>query len=157
MKLILPDALKAEIARAAQSAFPRECCGLIEGVRAADIFRVRALHPARNLAKAADRFEIDPADHFAALKAARARGQDLIGCYHSHPGGHARPSAADRAGAGQEDFLWLIAATDGNDCRLAGFVWRAPDFEEISLVLTETCMERGEAVISADSRRAPIV
>ena len=144
MKLILPEALKTEIARAAKDAFPRECCGLIEGVRVADGFHARALHPARNLAEAADRFEIDPADHVAALKAARARGQDVIGCYHSHPGGKARPSPADRAGAGQDGFLWLIAAGDGD--RLAGFVWRAPDFEDV--FLTETCMDGGEASIS---------
>ena len=52
----------------------------------------------------------DPADQFAAQKAARAQGQAIIGCYHSHPGGQAQPSAADLAGAGEEDFLWLIAS-----------------------------------------------
>jgi len=50
MKLILPEALKAEIARAATEAYPRECCGLIEGARRPDTFDVRALHPVRNLA-----------------------------------------------------------------------------------------------------------
>ena len=33
MTLILPAALEAEIARQALAAFPRECCGLIEGMR----------------------------------------------------------------------------------------------------------------------------
>jgi len=37
MKVMLPDALWAMIARAAKHAYPRECCGLIEGVREAEI------------------------------------------------------------------------------------------------------------------------
>ena len=133
MKLILPAALEAEIARQAAAAFPRECCGLIEGARMGESFRATALHPGRNLAEAPDRFEIDPADHIAAMKAARAGGADIIGCYHSHPGGEARPSRHDLSGAGEEDFLWLIAATDGAQCRIGAFVYRTPDFEEIVL------------------------
>src|SRR6185312_10543713 len=99
-------------------AFPRECCGLIEGFTEADQFRATRLHPARNLADAPDRFEIDPADQFAAAKSARLRGTAIIGCYHSHPDGEPKPSNTDLARAGEENFLWLIAATDGANCRL---------------------------------------
>ena len=56
MKLILPAALEAEIARQAAAAFPRECCGLIEGARVDDDFRATRIHPGHNLAEAADRF-----------------------------------------------------------------------------------------------------
>lgn len=133
MKLILPAALEAEIARQAAAAFPRECCGLIEGTRRGTSFRVTRIYPGRNLAEAPDRFEIDPADHIAAMKAARAGGANIIGCYHSHPGGKPRPSRQDLSGAGEEDFLWLIAATDGAQCRIGAFVYRTPDFEEIIL------------------------
>ena len=63
-----------------------------------------------------DRFEIDPKDHIAAGKRARERGQRIIGCYHSHPNGVAEPSAQDLSRAGEKDFLWLIAATDGAAC-----------------------------------------
>ena len=34
----------------------------------------------------------------------------MIGCYHSHPDGAAEPSATRPRGAGEENFLWLIAA-----------------------------------------------
>jgi proteasome lid subunit RPN8/RPN11 len=135
MTVILPPALEAEIARQAAAAFPRECCGLIEGARAGTSFRATALHPGRNLAEAPDRFEIDPADHIAAMKSARAHGANIIGCYHSHPGGEARPSRHDLSGAGEEDFLWLIAATDGAQCRIGAFVYRAPDFVALSTEL----------------------
>ncbi len=131
MKLALPVPLQDQFAREALAAWPRECCGLIEGTRQGDALRAVALHPGRNLAAAPDRFEIDPGDHLAALKAARAGGHALIGCYHSHPDGQPAPSQSDRDGAAEVDFLWLIAATDGVRCRLAGFVYRAPGFEEI--------------------------
>ena len=109
-RVVLPDGLRAQILREAQGAHPRECCGLIEGSYEAQTFRITALHPARNLADAPDRFEIDPGDQFAAYKAARARKSAIVGCYHSHPNGRAEPSAADQAGAGEENFLWLIAS-----------------------------------------------
>lgn len=119
MKVALPAPLAAHIRAAARAAFPTECCGLLEGTRDSEVFRVTALHPARNRATTTDRFEIDPADHFAALKAARAAGHAIIGCYHSHPGGKAQPSATDLAGAGEDNFLWLIASNQD----LAAFVY----------------------------------
>jgi proteasome lid subunit RPN8/RPN11 len=115
----LPAALAEQIRREALAAHPGECCGLIEGRCDGDVFRVMALHPARNLAQDTDRFEIDPGDHLAASKVARANGRELIGCYHSHPAGRAQPSARDLFGAGEEDFLWLIAAGE----ELAAFVY----------------------------------
>lgn len=108
----LPPALGDAIRGAAKASFPRECCGLLEGVREGEIFRVQALHPARNLSPDNSRFQIDPADHLKAQKAARANGSAIIGCYHSHPDGAAQPSAADAAGAGEDNFLWLIAGAD---------------------------------------------
>jgi proteasome lid subunit RPN8/RPN11 len=116
----LADALRA----AARAAHPKECCGLLEGARDGDVFRVHAVHPARNRAPRSDRFEIDAADHIAAQKAARANGHAIIGCYHSHPDGVAQPSPADQAGAAEEDFLWLIVA--GED--LKSFVYRGGEF-----------------------------
>lgn len=117
----------------AKAAFPRECCGLIEGLAGDGNFRATRLHPARNLAGAPDRFEIDPADHIAAAKSARPRGAGIIGCYHSHPGGEPKPSDRDLARAGEENFLWLIAATDGANCRLAGYIYRASVFVGVTL------------------------
>jgi proteasome lid subunit RPN8/RPN11 len=120
----LPAALAGQIRHQAAHANPRECCGLIEGAREGGLFRITALHPARNLAEDADRFDIDPRDHLAAAMAARANGRAIIGCYHSHPAGQAEPSARDLAGAGEENFLWLIAAGE----ELAAFVYLCGDF-----------------------------
>ena len=120
VRVALPARLAAAIREQAGVAHPRECCGLIEGVREdPQTFTVTALHPACNLATDPDKFEIDPRDHIAAAKQARARGRAIIGCYHSHPAGAARMSAADMAGGSEDNFLWVIAAGD----ELAAFVY----------------------------------
>ena len=121
----LADAIRAK----ALAAFPRECCGLLEGVRQEGNFHVTALHPARNVCPAPHRFEMDARDQFLAQKGARQRGRSIIGCYHSHPGGPAQPSSADRDGAGEEEFLWLIAGSDG----LKAFIYREGEFDVLSL------------------------
>jgi len=79
-------------------------------------------------------YRIAPADHFAAIRTARARGLDVVGAYHSHPGSPAVPSATDLADA-QPDLLYVIIgadATAGLDLR----GWRLVDgnFREIPLV-----------------------
>jgi proteasome lid subunit RPN8/RPN11 len=133
MRVALPEGLRMQILTEASAAFPRECCGLLEGVCEGADFRVTALHPARNLADAADRFEIEPRDHLAAQKQARANGLALIGCYHSHPDGAAEPSATDRAGAGEEDFVWLIAGLASGTAVLNAFVFARGGFAAAEL------------------------
>jgi proteasome lid subunit RPN8/RPN11 len=56
--------------------------------------------PTRNLAeRRTTRFLIDPRNHLDALRAARRRGLDVVGFYHSHPRSGAAPSATDIAEA----------------------------------------------------------
>lgn len=93
-----------------------EICGLLLGASE----HVDAILPAANVA--ADRmrhFEIDPAILIAAHRAQRGGGPRILGCYHSHPGGDARPSVEDAAQAEANGWLWLICA--GEEATL----WRA--------------------------------
>ncbi|HEX4860738.1 MAG TPA: M67 family metallopeptidase, partial [Rhizomicrobium sp.] len=106
MKAFAIDAaLCAQIAAEARAAYPRECCGLIEGMREGATVRATALHPTANLADAPDRFEIDPREQFRLMR----EGRTLVGCYHSHPDGRAEPSARDAEYAFDGDFVWLIS------------------------------------------------
>lgn len=111
--LVLPRPLADQITREAAAAYPAECCGLIEGrieeAAQGSVARALACHPTRNLAQNPDRFEIDPAVHIALLRALRGTDRRLIGCYHSHPNGHPKPSATDLGGATEDGFIWLIA------------------------------------------------
>lgn len=135
MKLILPLALQAQIEAEAKAAFPRECCGLIEGLLSGGVFEAKALHPARNDAEAPDRFVIAPEDHLKASRLARANGYGLIGCYHSHPHGAPSPSQHDWKGAGEENFLWVIAACDSGACRIGAFVYRSSAFAPVAFMV----------------------
>jgi proteasome lid subunit RPN8/RPN11 len=139
MRLALPEDLRLQVLAEARAAFPRECCGLIIGVRVLGArggpdAHALALFPARNAAALSDRFEIDPADHFAALRTARAGGQAIIGCYHSHPNGIAVPSSMDLLGAGEEGFLWLIAGKD----ELRAYVYLRGEFTGADLVTSSS-------------------
>lgn len=96
-----------------------ECCGLLLGDRAA--MRVDMILPTPNVA--ADprhRFEIDPAALLAAHKGARTGGLEIVGHYHSHPGGEPEPSATDAAMAQADGEIWLVVGKDG-----AMRAWRA--------------------------------
>jgi len=134
LKVALPTQLRAGILSAARAAHPGECCGLVEGALDGDLMRITALHPARNLSDDPQRFEVEPSDHIAAQKAARANGRAIIGCYHSHPNGRAEPSATDLTGADEENFLWLVAAGE----ELNAFVYLRGRFTGAEWVTSES-------------------
>lgn len=123
--LFLDGALQERIAEEARAAYPRECCGLMEGVRSDEAVQVTALHPSPNLAADHDRFEIDPALQFRLLR----EGRNVVGCYHSHPGGQAEPSPRDAEGAGEAGFVWLIMGVDG----LGAFAWDGARFRRLAI------------------------
>ncbi|HSZ11221.1 MAG TPA: M67 family metallopeptidase [Rhizomicrobium sp.] len=132
--LVLRGDLRAQLGREAREAFPRECCGLIEGMREGDAAHAIAFHPTRNLASESDRFEIDPAEQFRLMREARGRGADIIGCYHSHPNGAASPSTRDREGAGEPDFIWLIASLgEVQPVALNAYLYEGDAFSPIAL------------------------
>jgi proteasome lid subunit RPN8/RPN11 len=131
--LALPPALRAQLFAEALAASPLECCGLIEGVEVGDVVRAIALHPATNLSSEQDRFEIDPAVHFALLHRLRGSPHRVVGCYHSHPKGRGEPSARDLAGAGEEGFIWLIAGIRGQEFDLGAYQYRSKRLEKLSI------------------------
>jgi len=132
--LILPERSRTQLAAEARAAFPKECCGLIEGRMDGDTLRISALHPTKNLSELPDRFEIDPAEHIRLLRALRGTGRDILGCYHSHPNGRAEPSAIDRGRAIEEGFAWLIQpVTADGAAPSAGFVFEAGAFRPLAL------------------------
>lgn len=101
---------RAEILRRA-AASAAEVCGLLLGVAAPGTVAITHLLPAANVAADPARFfEIDPAVLLAAHRAARAGAPQVVGHYHSHPGGDATPSPRDAAAAAPDGALWLIAA-----------------------------------------------
>ncbi len=97
------DAMLAEAARA----HPSECCGILLG----EGDTITAIVPAANVhASPESHFEIDPQALVDAHRDARSGGPQVLGYYHSHPNGLARPSATDEAMATGQRLIWAIIA-----------------------------------------------
>jgi proteasome lid subunit RPN8/RPN11 len=112
MALKLRAAAAASIAAHGEASYPDECVGLllgrIEGDErvALEAYAVEnrwagqmQLSEHDNPDSRRDRFYLDPRDYLRADKAARERGLDVVGCYHSHPDWPAEPSERDRVGS----------------------------------------------------------
>ena len=96
-----------EIVGHARKAAPHECCGLIGGTTD-DV--AQTIYPTRNIA--ADpltSYEAAPEDLFAAQRAMRERGEELLAIYHSHPrSSDPQPSATDVRLAYYPSAVYLI-------------------------------------------------
>jgi proteasome lid subunit RPN8/RPN11 len=99
-------AILAEASRCA----PEECCGILlgRGQRINAVLTAANVHPSPRT-----HFEIDPHALVNAHRAARAGGPTVLGYYHSHPVGPARPSATDGADAAHDGAVWAIAGEGG--------------------------------------------
>jgi proteasome lid subunit RPN8/RPN11 len=120
------DAVVAHAVRAV----PNECCGLLIGCRD----EIDEPYPARNLAESATRFLIDPADHFAAIRHARASGRTVCGAYHSHPRGPSTPSHTDRAEMTDPSLLHMIVSLQDDEPRIGLFQWVDGNFVAVYFV-----------------------
>ena len=113
MALEISSTLLARLLNEAEKTPEYEVCGLLFGTPTQIVGASRCRNVAPDPRSA---FEVDPAALIAAHKAARAGGPTIVGCYHSHPGGPAVPSARDAAAAMPDGSIWLIMAA-----REAGF------------------------------------
>jgi proteasome lid subunit RPN8/RPN11 len=98
----------ATVLNEARRSHPAEACGLLLG-HGSHIHT--ATHAANVHPRPQSHFEIDPAALIAAHKAARAGGPQVLGYWHSHPNGLARPSATDLAQASGDGRVWAIVAS----------------------------------------------
>jgi proteasome lid subunit RPN8/RPN11 len=109
MRLEISREVLAGIRADAATAHPLEACGLLFGSAG----EISGWQMARNVAAQPEtEFEIDPAALFAALRAERGGGPCMMGYWHSHPGGEARPSTRDVEGAQVDGKIWVIVAGD---------------------------------------------
>ncbi len=135
-RLTIRRAAVEVIRRHAADDLPNECCGLLIGSTES----VERAARARNLSPAPDRYLVDPADHCAALRAARASSLQVVGVYHSHPAGSLRPSAVDRRDASYREFVYLIvsprAVTHGT-ADLAAYRLTDRGFQKIALQIAD--------------------
>jgi [CysO sulfur-carrier protein]-S-L-cysteine hydrolase len=95
--LRLPGNVYAEMVGHCLGGLPDEACGLLGGDRESGA--VARCYPARNAAASAKLYEVDGRDYLRADRDAEARGQEIIGVFHSHTHTDAYPSPTDVARA----------------------------------------------------------
>jgi proteasome lid subunit RPN8/RPN11 len=117
--IVLAAAQLDEIRRAAESAYPEECCGLLLGRSRAGRIVVATVVASPNVAsgdsgtpRRHDRFEVDPEIRLAAMREAERRGLRIVGHYHSHPDHPPIPSAHDRECVFEPELVWLIVSVE---------------------------------------------
>lgn len=93
---------------------PRECCGVLLGRREVNRARVEAVRTAPNVAaEPTSGYEIEPRTLVSVQREARAEGLEIVGYYHSHPGGRAVPSGRDREAAWPGTSYLIVGTRDG--------------------------------------------
>lgn len=130
----------------AEAAYPYEGCGVLVGIPGEDHTAVTEVLEGRNLVtdRRHDRYELDPRDIIRAEKQARARGEEVVGFFHTHPDHPARPSQfdADHAWAG---YQYVVIAVHGGR-QVRATAWRlAEENEPKSFVETELQIPGGPA------------
>lgn len=110
---------------------PLECCGLLIG----ENDEVREIRAAGNLRQSEVAYLVDPEDHFAAIRAARAAGLEVVGAYHSHPRTAPVPSARDIREATDPAFLYLILSLRAAEPEIAAYRIRDGAPVEVALVM----------------------
>jgi proteasome lid subunit RPN8/RPN11 len=133
--LALPAAARRAILAHARRAHPRECCGFLIGAGR----RVHFTVPMRNVARGRTRYRIDPAAHIRLLRVLRAffPPMGILGVYHSHPEGDARPSPTDVAQAAYASWWYLIVGLRSRRPTLKGFRIDGGQVREIVLRIAD--------------------
>ena len=138
MIIFLQNANVDEIIAHARRSVPNECCGLIGGT---DSGSAQTIYPLGNVA--ADpltTYEAAPEDLFAAQRAMRDRGEQLLAIYHSHPrSGDPQPSETDVRLAYYPAAVYFIVGLGNQEPCLRAFriseregCWETAEFEVVA-------------------------
>lgn len=129
MTIEIPAAVRDSIVDHARRGSPREVVGVLAGSRG-DVSRVERIYRATNAADRPEtRYEIDPREELEILNRIDDAGLDVVGFYHSHPGGPAEPSATDAELAAWPDHSYLIVSLPGGEPEIGSWRWRGDRFE----------------------------
>ena len=107
--IFFPNIAMRQIIVAAEESCPEEACGLLWGKRCeADVY-VASVYQSKNCADdPRTKFEVNPQLRFDLERLAREHDMDVVGLYHSHPNGSAKPSEIDLSRAWETALIWVI-------------------------------------------------
>ena len=94
-RLVIPDGLLDSVIAHARGEMPNECCGILAGMISEGIGYVFMRAPVRNDLASPTAYRTNAADLFAAFRAMRPKGEEVLAIYHSHPATEPIPSRRD--------------------------------------------------------------
>lgn len=140
MAIVISTELEAAIRGHGEETFPNECCGFMLGSVNGENRRVIELMRADNDREDGEqyhRFLITPEAYMKSEKAARSKGLDIVGFYHSHPNARARPSQYDLDQAWPFYSYVIVSVMDKTADTMTSWILRddrsAFDEEDIAL------------------------
>jgi proteasome lid subunit RPN8/RPN11 len=152
MVLRLSATQLSEIRHHGEATYPHECCGVLTGETLADgSKRVQAVAHCGNVHNDPARswYQIDPRELVQIQRKAYARGEDIIGFYHSHPDDAAQWSASDLEEAHWTGCSYLICSVEqGVAAQIKSFELSGEEADkrfEHEEIVVEELMPMGEA------------
>ena len=113
LRLCIPRALFNDMIEHARRELPCECCGLLAGVVEGPAGRVVERYALVNALASGREFESEPRSMFAATRAMRERGLEVLAVYHSHPTSAPVPSRTDLERNYSPDVVNVIISLTG--------------------------------------------
>jgi proteasome lid subunit RPN8/RPN11 len=117
---------------------PDEACGLLVGPlgpTGEPTGAVSEARPARNADASARTYTVDPKDMLATMRAAEARGEEIIGVWHSHTHTDAYPSPTDVRQAVDPAWLYVIVSLRDQAPVLRAYRIRDGGIAEVAVAL----------------------
>ena len=122
----------------AYDGLPDEACGLLVGPLARTgepTGVVTEARPARNADASARTYTVDPKDMLAAMRAAEATGDEIVGVWHSHTHTDAYPSPTDVRQAVDPAWLYVIVSLRDGSPVLRAYRIRKGEIAEVAVAL----------------------
>jgi proteasome lid subunit RPN8/RPN11 len=117
---------------------PNEACGLLVGPLTEGGEPTGAIteaRPCRNADASAVTYTIDPRDMLGAMRAAEARGDEIVGVWHSHTHTEGYPSPTDVRQAADPAWLYVIVSLRDQAPTLRAYRIRAGEVDEVAVEL----------------------
>ena len=117
---------------------PDEACGMLAGPMDAGepTGVVSAAYPCRNADASARTYTVEPRDLLRAMREADARGDDIVGVWHSHTHTDAYPSQTDVRQAVDPAWIYVLVSLRHGDPALRAYRIRGGVIAEVDVTVT---------------------
>jgi proteasome lid subunit RPN8/RPN11 len=135
--LRLTESQYAAILGSCYDGLPDEACGLLIGpmVDGAPTGAISEARPCRNADASAMTYTVDPRDMLAAMRAAEARGDEIVGVWHSHTHTEAYPSPTDVRQSVDPAWFYVIVSLRDDAPMLRSYRIRNDEITETAVEL----------------------